>query len=495
MNETSQELHKIARGTGIVFVGTVVSMFFGFLNRAVIARYFSVSEYGVFNLALTVLNVIFIIVTLGIPNALPREVAVYKKTEPSKVKVLVSTALIVVALSSLAGTIFLVLGAENISQVFSEGRLAYGLKIMSFALPFAAVTVNIVSSTQGFGRVRERVFFNIFYPLLLLIFVLSIALLNFPFISIFLAYTLAQSAIWFILFVEVKTRGIFEIGFYFDWRIGMELIKFSIPLMLTGIIGFVITWADTLMLGYYKSSNIVGLYNAATPLAQLLPVFLNSAAFLYLSSLSQLYVQRKIPEMKRIYQVLTKWIFLLTFPLFSVIFIFPEATINFLFGENYIPASLTLQILALGFMTHAFLGLNEWTLIAIGEPKLNLIGNSFAAIFNIILNALLIPRYGIVGAASATATSYTAANVIKSFWLYRRIKIHPFSRNCTKSLVIGFVLLGFVKSIHITVLTLRYAVLILLVFLGVYYILVYLSGSIDKEDTELFLMIKKRFRE
>ncbi|ADT85051.1 hypothetical protein [Thermococcus barophilus] len=47
-------MQKIARGAGIVFAGTVISMFFGFLSRAVIARYFSTAEYGVFNLALTV---------------------------------------------------------------------------------------------------------------------------------------------------------------------------------------------------------------------------------------------------------------------------------------------------------------------------------------------------------------------------------------------------------------------------------------------------------
>jgi len=40
MSEASQALQKIARGTGIVFAGTVISMFFGFLSRAIIARYF-----------------------------------------------------------------------------------------------------------------------------------------------------------------------------------------------------------------------------------------------------------------------------------------------------------------------------------------------------------------------------------------------------------------------------------------------------------------------
>ncbi len=96
-----QALQKIARGTGIVFAGTVISMFFGFLSRAVIARYFSTSEYGVFNLALTVLSIALVLATLGFQNALPREVAFYREREPSRVGDLVSTALLITALNGI----------------------------------------------------------------------------------------------------------------------------------------------------------------------------------------------------------------------------------------------------------------------------------------------------------------------------------------------------------------------------------------------------------
>ncbi|MFA4701990.1 polysaccharide biosynthesis-like protein [Pyrococcus kukulkanii] len=69
MNDASKALQKIARGTGIVFAGTIISIFFGFLSRAIIARYFMTSEYGVFNLALTVLNIALVITnSLVFPN-------------------------------------------------------------------------------------------------------------------------------------------------------------------------------------------------------------------------------------------------------------------------------------------------------------------------------------------------------------------------------------------------------------------------------------------
>ncbi|NJE06960.1 flippase [Thermococcus sp. M39] len=493
MSETSQALQKIARGTGIVFAGIIISMLFGFLSRTIIARYFSAGEYGVFNLALTVLSIALVVVTLGFSNSLPREIAFYKEREPSRVRDLISTALIIVAVNSIIWTIVLILEAENISQVFNEERLVYALKIVAFALPFSALTGMIISISQGFGRVREKVYFqNILYPILWLILVLSLAIFNLPFASIFYVYLLAQSLKFFALFFEVYRIKLFELKFSFDLKLGKELIIFSLPLMFVGILNFLMTWTDTLMLGYYKSSKVVGLYNAASPLARLIPIFLNSAAFLYPPIVSRLYAQGKINEMKRTYQILTKWIFLLTLPIFSVMFLFPEATILFIFGEKYVSAAPALQILALGFMFHTFLGLNGLTLVVIGQPKLNMIGDTFAVISNVVLNVLLIPRYGIVGAAIATAVSYFVANVFRSFWLYQKTKIHPFSWNYVKPLVISFVLLGLIQSLHLRVSSIWYAIPILVVFLAVYFFLVLLSRSVDKEDVELFLAIERK---
>ncbi|NJE08450.1 polysaccharide biosynthesis-like protein [Thermococcus sp. M39] len=64
-DEVSQALQKIARGTGIVFAGTVISMLLGFFSRAVIARYFKTSQYGVYSLALTIISIDITLATLG----------------------------------------------------------------------------------------------------------------------------------------------------------------------------------------------------------------------------------------------------------------------------------------------------------------------------------------------------------------------------------------------------------------------------------------------
>jgi len=493
MSEASQVLQKIARGTGIVFAGTVISMFFGFLSRAVIARYFSTGEYGVFNLALTVLSIALVIATLGFRNSLPREVAFYKEREPSRVKDLISTALIIIILSSLILTVLLVIFSGEISLIFQDERLLHALKVVAFALPFSALIGVIISVSQGFGRVREKVYFqNIVYPTLFLVFVIAGALLNLSFAYIFFAYLTVQAFTLLTLVLDVRKVKPFEFELSVDLKLGKKLLAFSLPLMFVGILNFLMTWTDTLMLGYYKGSNVVGLYNAASPLARLIPVFLTSTSVLYVPIASGFYAKERLKELGRTYQILTKWTFLLTLPLFSLMFLFPEVAINFFFGPKYVSAALALQILALGFAFHTFLGLNGLTLVVIGQPKLNMIGDTFAVISNIVLNVLLIPKYGMVGAAVATAVSYFVANVFRSFWLYKRTGIHPFGWNYVKPLIISFVLLGFIRSLNLRIPNIWYAIPILIIFLVVYAFLVLLSKSIDKEDVEMLLGVERK---
>ena len=290
MDEVNHALQKIARGTGIVFAGTIISMLFGFLTLTIIARTFSKAEYGVFSLALTVINIALIVAMLGFPNSLPREVAFYKEKDPSRIDKLIPTALIIVALSSILLMMLLILEAENIARVFNDERLIQALKITALAMPFSALTSIMISITQGFGRVREKIYFqNVVYPTAFLLLIISGVLLNLDFNFVFLAYITAQAFTLLALIVDVSKMKILSFRFYLDLALGRELIAFSIPLLFTGILGFVMTWADTLMLGYYKSSEVVGLYNSASPIAKLLPIFLSSASFLYVPLASGFY--------------------------------------------------------------------------------------------------------------------------------------------------------------------------------------------------------------
>lgn len=493
MDEVNQALHKIARGTGIVFVGTVLSMLLTFLSRAIIARYFERSQYGVFTLTLTIISIIFTIALMGFQSGVPRELSRYKKEHPEVIPELISTALLLTSAASLVLTVLTVAFAEQIAAVFHEEMLSQTLRVTALVLPFMTLSMVLVAVSRGFSRVRENLYYrNILSPLLFLVMLGAGLVLNLNFIFIFIAYIISQLVTFWALLVEMLRLKLIPRKLIFNKELGKELFLFSLPLMLTGILDYVMGWTDTLMLGYYFDSDIVGLYNAAAPTARLLPIFLNSAGFLYIPTATTFFAKNQLEEMGRLYQTTTRWIFILTFPVFLLIFLFPKPTIRLLFGSKYAEASLALQILAVGFMFHVLLGLNGMSLTVIGKPKINMTGNLFASIANIFLNVLLIPKYGIVGAAIATATSYVVANIFKSTWLYKRAGIHPFCESYVRQLLLA---LGFVTAMLLLRISTNNILLAIAITLTVY--IVYLGTTIllrtvEEEDVELISAVETR---
>jgi len=492
-DEINKTLQKIARGTGIIFIGTIISMGLGFITTPLIARYLTVSQYGIYSLTLTVLSFGTTLASLGLFAALPREIPHYKEKYPNKLPDLISTAFYISLISGIFFTILLLLSKDFLARFFNETEFSLPFTIMILSLPFMILISFLSAITQGLGRVRENVYFGrIARAIIFLIGVLIIVILRLNFYLIYVMYVLGAVITLIIFFIDIKRIRIFEVRLRFNKKVARNLLKFSIPLFFTGILGYLITWMDTLMLGYFKPSSVVGLYNAAAPLVRLLPIFLSSFAFLYNPLATGLFVRNKIKELKRVYQVITKWVFLLTLPLFAIFFVFPEATITFIFGEKYISAAPALQILSLGFMFHTFLGLNGISLVVIGKPELNLYGNTLAVILNFILNIALIPKYGITGAATATTSAYIITNIFRTSYLYKETKIHPFSMNYVKPLLISFVLLGAIKITNPGITSFWLALGSLIIFLVLYLFLVLISRSIDKEDIHLFLTLEKR---
>jgi O-antigen/teichoic acid export membrane protein len=148
---------------------------------------------------------------------------------------------------------------------------------------------------------------------------------------------------------------------------------------------------------------------------------------LYLPMASRLDSNNQNEELKNIYQIITKWIFILTFPVFSMIIFYPETVMTTLFKPAYAGASTTLSILTLGFFTNAAMGRNRETLAALGNTKQVMTINVSGLIANVVLNIVLIPRLSYNGAAVASAVSFILINSAAFILLKREYDITPLS--------------------------------------------------------------------
>ena len=247
------------------------------------------------------------------------------------------------------------------------------------------------------------------------------------------------------------------------------------------------------MLGLFKTSQEVGLYNVARPLANFISVPLGAMALIYIPVTSGLYAQRLIPEMRRNFSILTKWLCSATLPLFLILFLFPETVLSFLFGITYIPAASALRILSLGFIISNLLGPNGATLFAMGKSRFIMWATLAAAVLNIGLNMALIPPFGIEGAAIASTATLVSINLIVFWKIYSLERIQPLSKNLIKPTLTSLALVFLIQFIFGNFVTVTWWMLplLLILYYGVYGLAILFTRSFDKEDIAMLLTIEK----
>ena len=493
----NKSLKKAAKGTAVAFAGLLVYIFLEFITRVIIARNATQSDYGIFSIGLALLNFFVIISCLGLHMGAPRYIAYFRgKGDNKKIKGVIYSSLQLSVIASLFCFALFFLSSDFFTEIFHLQQSSV-LKIFAIAVPFAVATEILASLFRGFGRVEEKVYFrDVLMNVLKVLFIVSVIILGYAFIEMVYAYILSImiASIAFMVYAIKKLPAVRGADTY---PVRKELLLFSLPLLASNALSIVLIQMDTLMLGYFKTADIVGLYNAAHPIALLIQVFLLSLVFIYVPITSQLYSRNLMNEIRKNYKILTKWIASLTFPFFLIIFLFPEAVLNVVFGSAYAQASvaLALRILALGMFIHVFLGPNAVTLIVIGKTKLNLIDNLIGAITNVSLNLVLIPTFGIIGAAIASVISLATINALKSAQIFRIHKIHPFAKNYLKPVVTSgvlmFIIYVLVKVFWGPTITMLMLIALGFLFFALSGLSILITKSLDQEDIMMLLEMEK----
>jgi O-antigen/teichoic acid export membrane protein len=483
-----ESLRKTARGTVIAFLGMIIFLLLEFATRVIIARNTTETDYGIFNIGYVLLSFFVMVAGLGLNAGAPRYIAYFRGVaEERKIAGVVSSSL---RLSLIAGicVFILFLALSDAFAALFHLESSSVLRVFAIAIPFSVLIEILAAIFIGFGRMEEKVYYrDTLASLLRVVAVVLVIFLGSGFLPMVTAYVLA-TAVSAILFAFAAMRKLNRVTRQDAEPMGREIILFSLPLWTTNILNTIIFYLDTLILGFFTTAAIVGLYNAARPITQFLNIFIISLSFIYVPVASQLYARNRIGEIRRNYILLTKWIFLATVPFFLLAFLFPGAVIGILFGGAYNQpeVALTLQILSLGILANVLAGPNAPTLIVLGKPRLVLADNFIAAVIYVCANLALIPRYGMIGAAVAATLSLGSINIIKSIQIYQFERIHPFSPNYVKTVILAFLSLSLVYGMSIALGVQRTGILFLLAFtlcfLAIYALLMYFTKSFDREE-------------
>ena len=473
------------------FSGMSLGSVFRYMFSIIMARFLGAQMLGLYSLGNAITRIAEILALLGLDNGVLRFVS--RDTEDKfNVDRSIYTSLKIGLISSILIAVLLFLSAEKIvNEILNEDSfLITVIKVFAISLPFTVLTLISSFATQAFKILKYKIFVNqIVNPLTLLIaFVASYFLLGIE-LSILLP-TVVSSIIGLIFILKFLTNfSSISLSKIIGTTVDKDILKFSVPLMFVSAIGIIMHWIDIIMLGILSNATEVGMYHPIERTAGLVRMILFAFAGIFAPIFSEHYFKKNKNGMKDSYQSSSKYILAFSFPIFIFLFIFSEPML-LVFGtefQNY----FALKVLLLGIFIQTIFGLGSSTLTMSGYTKFNLLNVSIALVLNIIFNSILIPLYGLTGAALATSFALIVLSTLRYFENLILMNLNLFSFKLIKPIISGaltFVVIKYFSLIFSNYFELSnvfnlliYLLINLLLVISSYFTIYFLLGF-DKED-------------
>ncbi len=497
-SKLNKSLRLLIASSVIVFIGVAFSKIFTYIYRIIIGRHFGPEEYGLFSLATMMVILIVALFSIGLPEGLVRYVSFFRgRKDKGKIKYIIKKSFKILLFSSLIGFLLLFFTSGLISNViFHNQKLKLFITLSAIAIPFFILANFYLSILRSYEKIGGYSFIhNFLQNFSKLIILLALILIGIGSESIMISYV-GGIIIMFLASYYISRKfvnNIFgkKVVSENNNRIMGDLISYSWPISLLGLASFVLYWIDSFTIGYFKDVFEVGLYNAAVPIAALVMIAPDLFIQLFFPLISKVYANRGKKLISEISKQITKWIFIVNLPITFILILFPGAIINLLFGETYLAAENALRILALGSLFGSLTIIPSNLVSMTGRSKVVLLNILSMLILNLILNIILVPKYGMNGAALSTTFIFISLFFIYLFQIRKYLSFIPLRRKMFGILCASIIPLLIVISIK-NLFSITSLVLILLgiVFVILYLIFILLFRCLDKND----LLIIRQFR-
>ncbi|MEM4336795.1 MAG: oligosaccharide flippase family protein [Candidatus Woesearchaeota archaeon] len=418
---------KVVVGSLFVFVFTVLAAICGYLVRIIIARTLTSVEFGLLYSIFGTFGLFSILQQMGLNESLSKFIAEFKvRNENGKIKsAIIFTIVFQLATSFVLATVFWVLAPYLAKLYFKNDLAVRGVRMAAIFVFLAPIENLFLSIFRGYQKslwYSFALFARMFFVL-----VSTIVLFNFsktifsPIISYILVYSLSFLIYMpyfltrlFPNFLKTKTKAFRDTS--------KKIFLFGLPIIITTVASSVITSTDTVMITYFKTLDEVAVYNVAMPTASLLWFFGSSIAIILLPLTSEMLKKKHLKLMEQGIELIYKYSIFIVLPITIVMFIFPDTIINILFGGGYSSGIFILQVLSIAAIFFTIGQINGAILSGLGKPAVNAKITAFAALLNFTLNFVLIPSFGIIGAAIATAIAISLIGILSVIQLKREIK-------------------------------------------------------------------------
>jgi len=399
---------KYFKNTSWLFGEKMLRMVIGLFIEVWVARYLGPEQFGLFSYAGSFVAIFTIIATMGIDGILVRELV---KDEKSTNELLgtafwihiVGAILVFIVLTMViyfvpshdynTNVLIYIMTSATIFHSFSVIDTYFRAKVSSKYIMYASTaTILIISSVK------------------ILLIIYKAPLIYFAWVIVFQSIVLACSLLYF-----YYKNNFSVMDWSFDIGKAKQLLRDGWPLILSGVVTAIYMNTDRIMIKELIDIESVGQYAAASKISAawyFIPMIISSSLFPAIIKSKQQGEQLYYNRLQKLYDLVVLIAFFIALPITFL----SGWIIDLLYGNAYAGAS---DVLVIHIWTGIFIALwvvaSKWFTI---ENYLQnvMVRTLMGAILNIILNFILIPRYGVVGAAWGTLLSYIFINYLSMFF-------------------------------------------------------------------------------
>ena len=426
-----RQMGHISRHSFVFFLGTMFTAVAGYLFKVYLARELGAEALGIYALGMTITGLLGVFNAFGLPQSAVRFVAAYCAT--GRVELLrrfIARCISLLLISNLLlGGLLLLIGPVIAVRFYHTPALGKYFGLFAMIMLLGVLTTFLGQVLAGYKDVTRRtVITNFIGTPLMMVLTVSLVMLGLGLRGYILAQVLGASAVLVLLTVSVVklTPAGQSLMIAMFSPLERQVASFSAFAFAVGLLEFVMAQSDKVLIGVYLTARDVGVYAVAMVLVSFVAIVLQSMNQIFSPIIADLYARSEHAMLARIFQTLTKWSLGLTLPLAAVMIIFAPVLMR-IFGHDFEIGWPILVIGTVGQLVNCGAGSVGYLLLMSGHQRDLIRIQSVMAIVMVALGFLLIPGWGILGAAIASAITNLVSNLWYLWEVRRKLKMSPYN--------------------------------------------------------------------
>lgn len=474
-----QESKRFALDISMTFVASLISMALVYMVTVLLGRYLGPSSLGLYRMNSTFYSFAMIIGMMGIPAAMIKYVAESKDSKEALYQIISSGVITSLVLGIGFVVVFYILSG-TFARIFRMPELATLLKILSFVFPFTFVGGVLLGLLNGLREMKQYNTALVLQSALLIIITLPLVYRGFGVTGAVIGIVL--STLGYFLYLIWASKDYLRITFHGYITATKKMLKFSSQIFATNAIDLMSYRADIILIGYFLTAADVGNYTAAVGLSQFFWLIPNAIQRITYPASSEYWAVKNHAALQTMIDKSMKYSACIMLPIALAVEVFGKEFIIMLFGERFFHAFAPLEILLIGTVINGALVRAIGSCMAgVGRPDINLKIVTFSAAVGVVLNIVLIPHMGIVGAALATTLTLMVNSFLQLFFVIKIIQVKIDFKWFGKIAVVT--LLAVMASIYVIVVNTYFTGLIILCS----FVVIILFWLLTREDRAYFM--------